>query len=62
MSRAKKTKYYRGICLDETTTATEWGPEPKYQRKKSTADKRMYNSDETGYDILGWVSLKRFVA
>ena len=55
------SKYMRGVCVGETTTrlaVSDTDGTSKYEKKKSQSDKQMYNSDETGYDILGWVSSK----
>ena len=54
-------KYMRGLSVGETTTrlpATDSDGTSKYRKKKSTADKLMFNSDETGYDVIAWVSSK----
>jgi len=48
------SKYFRGIKLGTSTSCTEFDENPKYERKKSTADESLFNSDETGYDILAW--------
>jgi len=56
-------KYIRGVNVGETTTrlpANDPDGTSKYKNKKSTADKQMFNSDETGFDILGWVSSKTY--
>ena len=57
------SKYMRGVSVGETTTRlqmTDTDGTSKYKKKKSTTDKQMYNDDQTGYDILGWVSSKTY--
>jgi len=59
----RNTKYMRGVSVGETTTrlpSNDSDGTAKYKKKKSTADKQMFNSDETGFDILAWVSSKTF--
>lgn len=60
VSEGRKSKYFKGVQLNPTSQALDFGENPKYQSKRSTLDPEMYNSEETGFDILGWVSFEAF--
>ena len=49
---SSKAKYFRGMAIAPSASATGQG---KFMQKKSTQDEDVYNTDEAGYDICGWL-------